>query len=286
MCQIPYPGSNPWERYYAGIQSSIAFNEKTNELYALLLSTEELKLFWYSNESDCWNQIEISPPINYARTAYMDYRDGLQLSTTFDCTRNTMFLSFPDSAYGMAKIHLSRGCNGQIKGRSEILPNIKSRCEDPKQMVIGSELHLIGRHSHYIYDSQSNVAIHNKGNMFFDDIIGDTMAKIEGKVIAFGGSLCEEWRTDYEECMDAVHEYDIQRDQWSSLGVKVDILQGMGCTPVFNGKYIVLIGGDGIWDGELYPARDIQVYSVTDKSVRTSKNHMSLSDDSVLCSVG
>lgn len=106
-------------------------------------------------------------------------------------------------------------------------------------------------------------------DIFEEDFIGHAMAKVNDKVLAFGGRLCAEWDMDYRYT-DAVHEYDILGNEWKTLPLTIEALQGMGCTPILNGEYILVIGGDAVIDGEGWSSGDIRIYSVREQTIKIS----------------
>ena len=139
----------------------------------------------------------------------------------------------------------------------------------PKGAVVDNELHIIGSQRHFKYDA-SDLAFIALAPIE-DWFTGHGLVKAKHKLLAFGGiSELVEFPHAYSR---AIHEYDTMHPErgWTNLEAKLSAgWRGVGCTPILQGEYVLVIGGEQIYDGDGEVTDEIQIYSVSERTIRTS----------------
>lgn len=227
-----------------------------------------MHLLHNARELDCWCKVKITPTLKYIRSDFGNL--SRRSSATVDCDKATIHVWYPINC--CAKIQLLRDKDQIISATYKWIT-----CTDmafryaPKCVFIEDTLHLIGCKKHYACDAAVDQWKYVSDDMFEGTFRGHGIAKIKDKVLAFGGQR-RQWGPCHSDT-NSVHEYDIAKRKWTTLPLEVSALQGMGCTPILDEKYILIIGGATHY----HPVKEskfsgkIRIYSVVDQSIRTSK---------------
>eukprot|EP01084_Bolivina_argentea_P214746 364551_1 len=259
----------------------IAFDDTSNELYAIRQNIENDGLLKYSFTNDEWIKYTIEPPLNLKR--YNDYRDCSAPTTAIDSQRKIIYLY--DHPFA-AKIKLFDTNN-----------NCKLECIDtggmfigcaPNGTIINNEFHVIGCNNHYKFDEQSNQFefLQNLSDMNADNesetesetewVENPGFVKVnDNKMLIFGGQNVDKHYEWYFNYTDSIYECNVMNNEykWTKLDIKIPggKYEGFGCTTILNGKYVLVMGGESVYDGGGSSSDDIYIYNVGNRTFNKSR---------------
>eukprot|EP01084_Bolivina_argentea_P214745 364550_1 len=262
--KIPSPHSSKF---------AVAFDNTTNELYVIRQNIEDDGLFKYLFANDEWIKYTIEPPLNLKR--HHSYRDCTAPTAAIITQKNLIYLH--DDTFN-AKIKLFHNKNhGKLEGIK--CPWMGSA---PNMTVINNECHIIGDNTHFKYNEHTNRFIFlgpicdsdSDNDIEIEWVENPGFANVKDrKILMFGGQNNDnEFEFNYT---DSIYECDLTNNeyQWTKLDVKLPDsgYMGFGCTAILDGKYVLVMGGQGVEDGGGWATREIHIYSVPDQTFRKSK---------------